>query len=67
MLIFLAYSFVDTCFSGHYIMISQDYKNVALSDMNLRNILQGRCHKERSGFDGPWTANPLIFDNSYFT
>ncbi|CAN0926802.1 L-ascorbate peroxidase 2, cytosolic [Linum grandiflorum] len=26
----------------------------------------GRCHKERSGFDGPWTANPLIFDNSYF-
>jgi L-ascorbate peroxidase len=27
----------------------------------------GRCHKERSGFEGPWTANPLIFDNSYFT
>lgn len=27
----------------------------------------GRCHKERSGFDGPWTKNPLIFDNSYFT
>ncbi|XAR59804.1 L-ascorbate peroxidase [Bertholletia excelsa] len=26
----------------------------------------GRCHKERSGFDGPWTSNPLIFDNSYF-
>ncbi|XP_057953849.1 L-ascorbate peroxidase, cytosolic [Malania oleifera] len=27
----------------------------------------GRCHKERSGFEGPWTPNPLIFDNSYFT
>ncbi|GKV01126.1 hypothetical protein SLEP1_g13706 [Rubroshorea leprosula] len=27
----------------------------------------GRCHKERSGFEGPWTTNPLIFDNSYFT
>jgi L-ascorbate peroxidase len=27
----------------------------------------GRCHKERSGFEGAWTANPLIFDNSYFT
>ncbi|KAG6552695.1 hypothetical protein Mapa_005642 [Marchantia paleacea] len=27
----------------------------------------GRAHKERSGFDGPWTSNPLIFDNSYFT
>jgi L-ascorbate peroxidase len=26
----------------------------------------GRCHKDRSGFDGPWTENPLIFDNSYF-
>jgi catalase (peroxidase I) len=21
----------------------------------------------RSGFDGPWTHNPLKFDNSYFT
>lgn len=27
----------------------------------------GKCHKERSGFEGPWTRNPLIFDNSYFT
>lgn len=26
----------------------------------------GRCHKERSGFEGAWTNNPLIFDNSYF-
>ncbi|GKV30141.1 hypothetical protein SLEP1_g38997 [Rubroshorea leprosula] len=26
----------------------------------------GRCHKERSGFEGPWTTNPLIFDNTYF-
>eukprot|EP01018_Ginkgo_biloba_P037281 Gb_00437 [translate_table: standard] len=26
----------------------------------------GRCHKERSGYEGPWTLNPLIFDNSYF-
>ncbi|KAI3980505.1 hypothetical protein MKX01_008922 [Papaver californicum] len=26
----------------------------------------GRCHKERSGFEGPWTTNPLVFDNSYF-
>ena len=26
----------------------------------------GRCHKTRSGFDGPWTNNPLKFDNNYF-
>ncbi|XP_010516362.1 PREDICTED: L-ascorbate peroxidase 3, peroxisomal-like isoform X2 [Camelina sativa] len=26
----------------------------------------GRAHLERSGFDGPWTRDPLKFDNSYF-
>ena len=26
----------------------------------------GRCHQTRSGFDGPWTQDPLKFDNSYF-
>merc|ERR1719379_2494870 len=26
----------------------------------------GRCHKVRSGYDGPWTDQPLKFDNSYF-
>ncbi|GLJ13654.1 hypothetical protein SUGI_0217550 [Cryptomeria japonica] len=26
----------------------------------------GRCHRERSGYEGSWTKNPLIFDNSYF-
>jgi hypothetical protein len=26
----------------------------------------GRCHLTRSGFDGPWTRNPLKFDNQYF-
>lgn len=35
--------------------------------MNAFALTQGRCHKERSGYEGPWTANPLIFDNSYFT
>lgn len=27
----------------------------------------GSCHRTRSGFDGPWTHNPLKFDNEYFT
>lgn len=26
----------------------------------------GRCHQVRSGFDGPWTRNPLKFDNTFF-
>ncbi|KAJ4843318.1 L-ascorbate peroxidase 3 [Turnera subulata] len=26
----------------------------------------GKAHKDRSGFDGPWTKEPLKFDNSYF-
>jgi len=27
----------------------------------------GKCHGDRSGFDGKWTENHLKFDNSYFT
>jgi cytochrome c peroxidase len=26
----------------------------------------GKCHKERSGFEGPWTFAPLTFSNLYF-
>lgn len=27
----------------------------------------GRCHKDRSGFDGPWTNAPTTFSNLFFT
>ncbi|GER28675.1 ascorbate peroxidase family protein [Striga asiatica] len=44
--------------------------HMGLSDKDIVALFGGhtlgRCHKERSGFEGPWTPNPLIFDNSYF-
>lgn len=43
------------------LMISQEI--VALSGAHTL----GRCHMVRSGFDGPWTSNPLAFTNEYFT
>lgn len=26
----------------------------------------GRCHKDRSGYDGPWTKAPTMFSNEYY-
>ncbi|KAL4326830.1 hypothetical protein AHAS_Ahas13G0039300 [Arachis hypogaea] len=45
-------------------------KAMGLSDQDIVALSGGHtlgaAHKERSGFEGPWTSNPLIFDNSYF-
>lgn len=45
-----------------YRMGFNDQEIVALSGAHTL----GRCHVVRSGFDGPWTRNPLRFDNQYF-
>ncbi|KAJ4704830.1 Ascorbate peroxidase [Melia azedarach] len=47
------------------------YSRMGLSDRDMVLLsgghTLGRCHKERSGYEGAWTSNPLVFDNSYFT
>jgi len=45
-----------------YRMGFNDREIVALSGAHTL----GRCHIARSGYDGPWTRNPLKFDNSFF-
>jgi len=40
-----------------------DQEIVALSGAHAL----GRAHKNRSGFEGPWTTTPLVFGNTFFT
>jgi cytochrome c peroxidase len=39
-----------------------DQEIVALSGAHA----VGRCHADRSGFDGPWTFSPITFTNDYY-
>ncbi|WFC98390.1 cytochrome-c peroxidase [Malassezia yamatoensis] len=45
-----------------YRMGFNDQEIVALS--GAHNL--GRCHSDRSGFDGPWSVNPTRFSNQYY-
>ena len=46
-----------------YRMGFDDREIVALSGAHAL----GRCHADASGYEGPWTGTPLLFNNSYFT
>nr|XP_043636230.1 L-ascorbate peroxidase, cytosolic-like [Erigeron canadensis] len=45
-------------------------KTMGLNDQDIVALSGGHtlgsAHKDRSGVDGSWTTNPLVFDNSYF-
>ncbi|OBZ70799.1 Cytochrome c peroxidase, mitochondrial [Grifola frondosa] len=45
-----------------YRMGFNDQEIVALSGAHAL----GRCHRDRSGFDGPWTFSPTTVSNEYF-
>ncbi|KAF7548253.1 hypothetical protein G7046_g8739 [Stylonectria norvegica] len=45
-----------------YRMGFNDQEIVALSGAHAL----GRCHADRSGFDGPWTFSPTVLTNDYF-
>ncbi|KAF8011430.1 hypothetical protein BT93_J1903 [Corymbia citriodora subsp. variegata] len=46
------------------------FQRMGLSDKDIVALsgghTLGRAHRERSGFNGPWTRDTLKFDNSYF-
>lgn len=46
-----------------YRMGFNDQEIVALSGAHAL----GRCHRDRSGFDGPWTFSPTVLTNDFFT
>lgn len=45
-----------------YRMGFNDQEIVALSGAHAL----GRCHSDRSGFEGPWQHSPTSFNNEYF-
>ncbi|CAN1276526.1 Probable L-ascorbate peroxidase 4, peroxisomal [Linum perenne] len=58
---------LDFCGSIH---LKDVFHRMGLSDKDIVALsgghTLGKAHSNRSGFDGPWTKEPLKFDNTYF-
>ncbi|TFY62568.1 hypothetical protein EVJ58_g3782 [Rhodofomes roseus] len=50
------------CLTIFYRMGFNDQEIVALSGAHAL----GRCHRDRSGFEGPWTFSPVTVSNEYY-
>ena len=58
LLLLLIFSFINLFFFSSF----NDQEIVALSGAHAL----GRCHVDRSGFEGPWTFSPTTVTNDYF-
>ncbi|KAJ1569790.1 heme peroxidase, partial [Nowakowskiella sp. JEL0078] len=50
--------------------VRQVFNRMGFNDQEMVALIGahavGRCHTDRSGFDGPWTFSPISFTNDYF-
>jgi len=50
--------------------IREVFSRMGFSDREMVALIGahtiGRCHRDRSGYDGPWTLTPLRFSNQFF-
>lgn len=48
-------------------MMIMGFNEAEITVLNGGGHSIGKCHSNRSGFEGPWTTNPTVFSNSFFT
>eukprot|EP01084_Bolivina_argentea_P135959 239489_1 len=51
--------------------VRQVFNRMGFNDQEIVALIGGghvigRCHPDRSGYDGPWVDNPIKFSNEYF-
>jgi len=50
--------------------VREIFSRMGFSDQEMVALIGahavGRCHTDRSGYDGPWTNSPTVFGNDFF-